>query len=131
MIRDALHAILKNDAKLQELSNGVFHRKWDPESGVGLPIIVFHKAAGTPLWAFDGPPMDKEVWVVKGVGSTRQAELIDERCKELLNGSTLTIEDRVHQDLRHISDVNYSEDVGEERVSHIGAEYKLDSEKEE
>lgn len=129
-VRKALAQILKEDATLKALAaNGVFHRKAD--QGVVPPYVIFHKASGVPGWAFDGPPMDKDVWLVKGVAVDRDvAEDIDARCKALLNGATLNIEGKAHQDLRHISDVDFDEVLDGERVNHVGAEYKLDSEEE-
>lgn len=128
-VRAALAKILKEDDDLKALaSGGVFHRKAD--AGVKPPYVIFHKAAGNPLWALDGSPMDKDVWLVKGVGERETAEDIDARCKEILNGATLEIEGKVHQDLRHITDVDYDEISDGERYNHVGAEYKLDSEKE-
>lgn len=128
-VRKALHEILEGDPILKELATGgVFHRKADP--GVKPPYVIFHKAAGNPLWTFDGPPTDKEIWLVKGVGERETAEDIDRRCKKILNGADLEIEGKAHQDLRHISDVDYDEPADGERYNHVGAEYKLDSEDE-
>lgn len=128
-VRKALADKLKGDAALKAVATGgVFHRK--APSGTVPPYVIFHKAAGNPLWSFGGPAMDKDVWLVKGVGERDIAEDIDKRCKELLNGADLAIEDKVHQDLRAISDVDYDEIVDGERIDHVGAEYKLDSEDE-
>jgi hypothetical protein len=130
-VRTALYKKLSEDEKLKKISNGILHRQIDAEDleeGIKPPVVIFHKAAGTPLWAMDGPPMDKEVWVVKGVGTSSEAEAIDARCREILNGGTLAITGKVNQDLRHVADVNFAETVDDERVDHIGAEYKIDSE---
>ncbi len=128
-VRESLSKLLKEDAVLKTLATGGVHHKI-AKSGSKVPYIIFHKAAGNPLWTFSGPPMDMDVWVVKGVGERADAEDIDKRCKDLLNGSTLAIEGKVHQDLRAISDVDYDEVVDGERINHVGAEYKLDSEDE-
>jgi len=129
-VRKALSEILKEDAQLKALAtSGVFHRK--VPSKTARPYVIFHKSSGVPTWAFDGPSMDKDVWLVKGVADDRdEAEDIDARCKALLNGATLNIEGKDHQDLRHINDVDYDEILDGERVNHVGAEYKLDSEEE-
>lgn len=127
-VRVALANALKEDAGLKKLATGVHHRK-APKGSV-LPYVVFHKASGVPTWSFGGPPIDRDVWLVKGVGTRDDAEAIDERCKAVLNGASLDIEGKAHQDLRHISDVDYDEEIKGERIDHVGAEYKLDSEKE-
>jgi hypothetical protein len=130
-VRTALYKKLNEDEPLKKICNGIFHRELDKESqeaGVDPPIVIFHKAAGRPLWAMSGPSLDKEFWVVKGVGTAAEAEAIDKRCREILDGGELAISGKVNQDLRHVSDVNYGEVVNGERVDHIGAEYKIDSE---
>lgn len=127
-VRAALAKKLKEDPVLKELATGGVHYK-KAGSNDKPPYVIFHKAAGNPLWSF-GDHMDKEVWVIKGVGEQEVAEDIDLRCKDILNGATLAIEGKVHQDLRHISDVNYDEADEGEVYNHVGAEYKLDSEKE-
>jgi hypothetical protein len=80
------------------------------------------------MWAFSGPSTDRDVWLVKGVGPRDVAEDIDKRLREILDGADLTIEGKAHQDLRHIADVDFDEVVNGERIDHVGAEYKLDSE---
>lgn len=125
-VRIAIAQLLKNDAMLKELATGVFHRKAPRDAKP--PYVIFSKSAGNPLWAFAGPAMDKEIWLVKGVGQRKPAEEIDRRCKELLDGATLKLKGKTHQDLRHMGDVDYDEIHEGERFDHVGAEYKVDSE---
>lgn len=126
-VRVALKEILQGDAQLKALATGgVFHL--EPKAGAVRPYIIFHKASGVPSWAFDGPPMDRDVWLVKGVGPRDVVEDIDKRCKDLLNGADLDIEGKAHQDLRSISDVSFREVLDGERVDHVGAEYRVGSE---
>lgn len=127
-IREALSKILKEDGQLKALATGVYHRK--APSGAALPYVIFHKASGNPVRTFDGPSLDKDVWLVKGVGERDVSEDIDKRCKEILSRADLDIEGKVHQDLYPISDVDFDEVLNGERVNHVGAEYKLDSEDE-
>lgn len=128
-VRKALRDKLKEDPVLKELATGgVFHKKADP--GVKPPYVIFHKASGNPTWTFGGPPMDREVWLVKGVGEREVAEDIDTRCKAILNRATLDLEGKAHLDLRHMADVDYDELDEGEIYNHVGAEYKLDSEEE-
>jgi hypothetical protein len=126
-VREAIAAALENDDALKQLATGgVFHRK--APSGAVPPYIIFNKMSGVPWWTFAGPPIDRDVWLVKGVGVRDVVEDIDRRCKQLLNSAELTIKGKAHQDLRAISDVDYDEMVNGERIDHVGAEYKLDSE---
>lgn len=131
VVREAIYQRLKSDAALLNIAKGGIHFQVAP-AGTDFPYVIFQKMSGVPLDAFDGPSLDKDVWLVKGVGkSTRHAEEINERCLELLNGATLAITEKVNQDLRKIADVSYGEQNKGEVYRHIGAEYKLDSEKEE
>lgn len=126
-VRNALAKILKEDAELKALAKGgIYHL--EPKDGADTPYVIFHKASGVPSWAFDGPSMDRDVWLVKGVGPREVAEDIDRRCKVLLNGSTLDIEGKAHQDIRGLSDVSFREVLNGVRIDHVGAEYRISSE---
>lgn len=126
-VRVALKEILQDDAALKALATGgIYHL--EPKANAVRPYVIFHKASGVPSWAFDGPPMDRDVWLVKGVGLRDVVEDIDRRCKELLDAANLDIEGKAHQDLRHIADVSYREVLDGERVDHVGAEYRVGSE---
>jgi hypothetical protein len=125
-VRVALAEILEEDKTLMGLVKGVFFKERDKD--VGFPIVIFHKSSGVPTWAFDGPPMDRDVWLVKGVGPRIQAEGIDKRVKEVLRNATLHIEGKAHQDIRQMSDVDFDEIVDGERVDHVGAEFRIYSE---
>lgn len=128
-IRIALMKFLKADPKLKELAGGVFYRKAPQPKEV--PYVIVSKAVGTPEWAFDGEPLDNEVWLVKGVGSANDAEAIDRRCKELLNRDTeLVAEGRDVKSIMAINDVDYEDDTDGEQYMHVGAEYRIHSEKE-
>jgi hypothetical protein len=129
-VRKALAVALKGDKALAALATGgIFHRL--AGRGAVPPYVIFNKMSGVPAWTFAGPPMDKDVWLVKAVGQDRDVcEDIDRRCREILNGADLAIEGKAHQDLRHIADVDIDEVVEGERYNHVGAEYKLDSEDE-
>ena len=129
-IRVALIKFLKAYSILKELSKSVFYRKADRSDEV--PYVIVSKAAGTPEWTFDGPPLDNEVWLVKGVGSANQSDAIDRRCRALLNRDTdLEIEGRDFKSVFAISDVDYEDDTDGEQFQHVGAEYRIHSEEEE
>lgn len=128
-VREALKKLLSSDKKLEELSKGGIHYQLAPASA-DMPYVIFQKMAGTPTDAFDGPSLDRDVWLIKGVGDAEQAEEIHQRCYELLQGATLNITGRENQDLRKIADVDYLETDKGEPYHHVGAEYKLNSEEE-
>jgi hypothetical protein len=126
-VRKALATVMKEDKPLMALATGGVHYKMAPQ-GTVPPYVIFFKSSGIPDYAFRGYPIDQDVWLIKGVGESTVAEDIDKRLKEILDGADLTIEGKAHQDLRHISDVDFDEVVNGERIDHVGAEYKLDSE---
>lgn len=126
-VRVALMKLLKADATLSGLSNGVFYRKAPQPKEV--PYVIVSKVTGTPEWTFDGPPLDNEVWLVKGVGSANAAEAIDRRCRELLNRDTkLEIDGKEDLAVFAIMDVDYEDNTDGERYMHVGAEYRIQSE---
>ena len=128
-VRVALVTLLKEDSDLSKVSNGVYYGAADATAT--RPYTIVQKMAGNPHDAFDGPSLDRDVWLVKGVGSAAQAETIDRCCQKLLRGATLEIEGKANQDLRKIADVDYVEAEKGETYRHSGAEYKIDSEDEE
>jgi hypothetical protein len=86
--------------------------------------------SGVPTDAMSGPSLDRDVWLVKGIGQAEAAEEIHERCYELLQKTTLNIAGREHQELRKVGDVDFLETDKGEDYHHVGAEYKLSSEEE-
>lgn len=128
-IRQALAERLKDDATLVALATGGIHHVQVP-ANTSPPYVVFSKASGIPLDAFDGPSLDNDVWLVKGIGERDIAEEISERCLVLLDKTTLNIQGRANQDLRRISDVDFTETITGERFDHVGHEYRIRSEEE-
>lgn len=128
-IRVALMAMLKKDAGLKLISNGVFYRKApQPKS---TPYVIVSKITGTPEHTFDGPPMDDEIFLVKGVGSPNQAEAIDRACRKLLNRNTeLVVNGKEFFSVFPILDVDYEDNTDGEEFQHVGAEYRIKSEEE-
>lgn len=126
-VRDALATVLKGDKTLTDLATGgVYHRVADPDAVP--PYVIFSKMSGVPTWAMSGPPLQRDVWLVKGVGERKVAEEIDARCRELLDRIDLQITGKVCQDIRTIGDVDYDEINSGEKYDHVGAEYKINSE---
>jgi hypothetical protein len=125
-VREALYKKLSEDAQLKTKANGVFHRNMDPDNKADLPVVIFFRAGGSPRWTF-ADAMERGMWVVKGVGSAKKAEAIDKRCREILNPDLSLVIDGAVLDVRAVNDVDYAEYPDDERVDHIGAEYKIDS----
>lgn len=131
-LRSALLDLLETDKQLKELATGGFwYDVGDERTNTKPPYVIVGKPAGTPSWAFQGNSQDWEVWLIKGVGPVKIAEAIDERCKELLTDAELTMEGRDLQYLRPMGDVNYPEVVDGERYQHVGANYRITSERRE
>lgn len=128
-VRQALMKRLSDDPSLSVLApGGVHYQVADPDAV--RPYVIFQKMSGTPTDAFAGPSLDRDVWLVKGVGNAEQAEDINKRCHELLQRVKLSIIGLEHQELLKISDVDYLETEDGETFNHVGAEYKVSSEEE-
>jgi hypothetical protein len=130
-IRKALHDILSGDDDLAKLAIGGVHKNLAPP-GTETPYIIISRPAETNLRTFDGPTLDKDVWVVKGVSNvTAEAEDIAEAVRKILDGASLVITGRDTKDVHRISGFDYTETVEGERFDHVGHEYKIDTEEEE
>ncbi len=128
-VRDALYDRLAATAALTALlsdSAALFHRVAPPEART--PFVVFTKQTGTPTWAFDGPPLRNDVWLVKAIdrsGSASLAEDIDAQIDMALTDAPLAITGRTLLYLRRESDVDYPEQDGAETFHHVGGLYRL------
>lgn len=128
-VRDALYTALAADATLGALlgdDDGIYHRQAPSEAA--FPYVIFQKQAGSRTWSFAGEPLKPEVWLVKAVTrgeSADAAEAIDDRVEELLNDAALTVADHAHLYLRRESDVDYGERDGAEQYQHVGATYRV------
>lgn len=129
-LRTALLSLLEADELLQELATGGF---WYEVAGEKIdtspPYLVVGKPTGLPEWAFQGNSWDWDTWMVKGIGPVTVAEDIDKRCKELLTDAELEMPGTTLQYLRPMGDINYSEVVAGERYQHVGANYRVTSER--
>lgn len=131
-LRSALAELIEADPKIKELATGgVWYEVADEATNVKPPYVIIGKMAGTPQWTLQGNSWDWDVWLIKGVGPPKIAEEIDARCKELLTDAELTMPDREIQYLRPMGDVNYAEPVDGERYQHVGANYRITSERSE
>lgn len=130
-VRAALEQFLKADSVLKDLSTGVFYQLAPQNPEAELPYVIFENPTGNESWTFDGEPMEEGMVLVKGVGSAKQAESIDRRCKELLNSEELSIDGYDVLFVRSASIVNYLEPSDGERFQHTGHNYNLIVEKKE
>lgn len=129
-VRIALVKLLKADATLGDICNGVFVGK--APQPTNTPYCIVTKMSGVPDWTLAGEPTRSEVFFVKGVGSPNQGEAIDLRCKQLLGRDLdLDIEGREFLSCFWIRDVDYEDPTDGERFQHVGAEYRIQSEVEE
>lgn len=128
-VRQALYDTLKNDKGLMALASGVYLAK-APRSAVA-PYIIYGRMSEVPTRTFDGPSLDKDVWMVKGVGEAAQAEDIALAVRQLLDRVTLPIAGKVSLDVYRVGRIEFSEDAEGEQIHHAGYEFKVDSEEQE
>lgn len=130
-VREAIEKYLKADETLMELATGVYYQLAPQNPEAELPYVIFENPTGNESWTFDGEPMEEGQLLVKGVGSAKQAESIDRRCKALLNTEELSIDEYDVLFIRSASIVNYLEPSDGERFQHTGHNYNLIVEKKE
>jgi hypothetical protein len=96
--------------------------------GAQFPYVVISKQAGTPSYAFAGLAVDNEIWMVKAVDRTDdadKADAISSRLNALLTDGTISISGRKQLYLRRESDVDYAEVTDGVRYIHAGSLYRL------
>jgi hypothetical protein len=130
-VRAALESFLKEDPVLKELATGVYYQLAPQNPEAELPYVIFENPTGNESWCFGGEPMEEGQVAVKGVGTPKQAESIDRRCKELLNSEELSIDGYDVLFVRSASIINYLEPSDGERFQHTGHNYDLIVEKKE
>jgi hypothetical protein len=131
-VRKAIYEYLADDDVLADIATGVFHlrvNRSEDDDEVDYPVVIFQKTSGqTQHYTFskDDPPTDNQLWLVKGVGSSSQAEAIDERCQEILQDAPISIPGRTVFFLIRDSDMPpYRDDTAGETSVHIGSVYRL------
>jgi hypothetical protein len=127
-VRKAIYAVLSADEQLKELAHGIYHDKAPQDAK--YPYVIFHRQAGTPVWAMSGRPAFKEeVWLVKGIArgeAADAAEDIDGRCEALLNDAALEVEGATTLFCLRESDMpSYSEADSAEAIFHRGGLYRV------
>lgn len=124
-LRQAIFDVLDNDAALTAIvGDKVFWRS--APQGTPPPVIIYEKVSGTKRWAFGGPPMRNEIWLIKGAGFIDDAEAIDERCQVLLDNHPLTV-DGYDVLLKPMPDdeVSFQKEEYGETFDHVGTYYRV------
>jgi hypothetical protein len=128
-IREALYVKLTGSGAItSQLSSAdaIYHGQ--APTGAKYPYVIFHKQAGTKTHAFGSTAFKKEVWLVKAVDrntTSNLAEAISEACDAVLDGGSLNVLGKALADLRHVGDVDYLENSGDQQFRHHGAQYRV------
>lgn len=124
-IRSALIATPAVTSLLGTPTN-IFHRV--APRNAAPPYVVFHRQAETDNWTFDGPPLERDLWLVKAIsrGASDAAEDIAAAINTALNDAALNVDDYVLLNIRRESKVDYGERDDETTWSHCGAIYRID-----
>lgn len=125
-IRAALSAVLDGDDTLGDLATGVYHLRAPADAE--FPFAIFNKQSGLPIRAMRTVAFVNQLWMVKGLcrgGDQGEAEAIDARCAELLDGADLTIEGFDLLACERETDVVFPEDDSGETIFHVGALYRI------
>ena len=107
-------------------TDAIYHGQAPPDAR--WPYLIFHKQAGTKVHAFGAIAFKREVWLVKAVDrntTSNLAESISEACDAVLDGGSLTVAGKTLADLRHVGDVDYLEDSGDQQFRHHGATWRV------
>jgi hypothetical protein len=107
--------------------SNVFHRV-APRNATP-PFVVLHRQAETDVWTFNGPPLEDELWTVKGIcrgTSSAQADDIAQALTAALNDAAISIDGYVLLQLRRESKVDYGERDGDDQWHHVGGIFRVD-----
>ena len=128
-IRSALYAKLSSTSAITSQlssSDAIYHGQAPAQAK--YPYLIFHKQAGTKIHAFGSTAFKRETWLVKAVDrntTSNLAEAIGEACDAVLDGGSLTVSGKTLADLRHVGDVDYLENSGDQQFRHHGAAYRI------
>lgn len=92
------------------------------------PYVVLHRQAGTPEWAFAGPPMEDDLWTIKGIcrgSSAGQADDIDAALVATLTDAALSVSGYALLYLRWESKIGYPERDDATLWHHAGRIYRV------
>lgn len=128
-IRKKLIANSALTAKLGDGATGVYYQLAPAEAT--LPWVIFDKSPAPPIWTFAGPPLEQGDWIVKAVAADAgTAEDIDELIRGVLNRADVNPTGYHNQFTLATSDIDYPEVKDGERYQHVGAVYRVVTEKE-
>lgn len=126
-IRRALYSRLNGDATLMALTTGGVHHQVAPQDAA-MPVVVFHKQSGRPVWQFAGAHIQSDLWTVKAVNvgsSANTAEDIAARIDVVLTDAPLAVTGRVLLAVYRESDIDFPEQDGADTYRHVGGVYRL------
>lgn len=136
-IRRAIYGKLAGDTTLDNLlatppsgwTHNIFHNYAPGEAE--YPLVIFQQQADRPEYALGDKAFDNEFWTIKGVdrndyGDADPVDAIQARLDELLTDQQLSIAGGAQVlYLRKMSGIQYPETIGDMRVLHSGALYRL------
>lgn len=108
-------------------ANNVFHRK--APSGARQPYVILHRQAETDDWTFAGPPLEHDLWTVKGVSSGSSSTAADEIAAAVtaaLNDAPISVDGYALLQLRRTSKLDYGEQADGEQWHHVGGIFRVD-----
>lgn len=134
-VRRALYGKLAGDGTLTGLlgtppsgfSQSIYYQL--APQNAGHPFVIFQQQSGTPSYALGERAYDNEIWLVKGVDKSTDADVVDavaSRLDALLTDGTISISGNTQLYLRRQSDLPaYAEVVDGARYLHAGALFRL------
>ena len=133
-IRRALYGVMAGDTTLNALlgtpptgfAKSLYYQQ--APQGAGFPYVIFQHQAGTPAYAMAERAYENDVWLIKGVDRSTNADPVDtiaSRLDALLTDGTLSISGQTQLYLRRESDVSYQETVDGVRYLHSGSLFRL------
>lgn len=131
-VREAIRTRLLADTTLTAMlasPQAVYYDR-APTVTAARPYVVFFRSSRRDQWTFGGDSLIWQKWTVKGVADQQgQAEDIDERCQQVLNGAELTVTGETCLFLLSSSGLSFTEEDGAERIQHVGTIYDLTTER--
>lgn len=133
-VRRAIYGKLAGDNTLTGLlhtpptgfSQSIYYQ--EAPSTAQYPFVIFQKQSGTPTYSLSANAFDNDLWLIKGVDRSTDADPVDaisSRLNALLTDGTLSISGKTQLYLRRELDVEYPETVEDQRFLHAGSLYRL------
>lgn len=116
-LREAISDALNTEALTALVGNRIFHQT--APQGTQYPFVVFQQQSGAPRWTFGGDPVERKLWIVKGIHTqSPPLEAIVDAIDDALDGA-------LGLDSRRESDINYAEPADGTLYRHLGAIYRI------